>query len=407
MKIRSITCFFDPRSPQSYAALDTLSQLAGEGRRLFDQAGIEVQTTRLASVPFPLLYPTEEVSSAVRLAQTLEADARQRGFDYLSLGPALPAYPASFDLVIPILEATEAVFLGGQMASLRDGLSLPAVRACAQIIHRAARLRPDGFTNLRFGALANLAPHGPFLPGAYHAGERPAFALAVESADLAVAALRRATSLADARQRLITALEDAATSLASRAVHLSQQYNVDFKGIDFSLAPFPADWCSLGAALEALGLPALGVHGSVAAAAFLADTLDRGRWLHTGFNGLMLPVLEDSVLARRSSEGTLTVKDLLLYATMCGAGLDTVPLPGDASVEQLMGVLLDVASIALRLNKPLIARLMPIPGRQAGDEVVFDFEYFARGRVMALPADALQGLLAGEETVSILPRGSF
>jgi uncharacterized protein (UPF0210 family) len=390
MKIRSITCFFDPRSPQSYAALDTLSQLAGEGRRLFDQAGIEVQTTRLASVPFPLLYPTEEVASAVRLAQTLEADARQRGFDYLSLGPALPAYPASFDLVIPILEATEAVFLGGQMASLRDGLSLPAVRACAQIIHRAARLRPDGFTNLRFGALANLAPHGPFLPGAYHAGERPAFALAVESADLAVAALRRATSLADARQRLITALEDAATSLASRAVHLSQKYNVDFKGIDFSLAPFPADWCSLGAALEALGLPALGVHGSVAAAAFLADTLDRGRWLHTGFNGLMLPV-----------------QDLLLYATMCGAGLDTVPLPGDASVEQLMGVLLDVASIALRLNKPLIARLMPIPGRQAGDEVVFDFEYFARGRVMALPADALQGLLAGEETVSILPRGSF
>ena len=74
--------------------------------------------------------------------------------------------------------------------------------------------------------------------------------------------------------------------------------------------------------------------GSLAAAAFVADTLDRGRWLRTGFNGLMLPVLEDSRLAKRAAEGTLTVKDLLIYSAMCGCGLDTVPLPGDATDEQ-------------------------------------------------------------------------
>lgn len=407
MKIRSITCFFDPRSPQAYTTLDALARLAEHGKTLFTQAGIEVQSTRLASVPFPLLYPTEETANAVRLAQTLESDAKQRGFQYLSLGPALPNHLPSYELVIPILEATQSVFLSGQVASAREGLSLPAVRACARIIARAATLSPDGFANLRFGALANLGPHGPFLPGAYHAGERPAFALAVESADLAVTAFRKATSLADARSRLVSALEDAATSLSSRAVHLSQQYNMDFKGIDFSLAPYPADWCSLGGALEALGLPALGLHGSAAAAAFVADTLDRGRWLRTGFNGLMLPVLEDSVLAKRAAEGSLTIKDLLIYSALCGAGLDTLPLPGDASEEQLAGVLLDVAAIALRLNKPLIARLMPLPGKQAGDEVAFDFEYFAKGRIMALPAGRLSGGLGGDEIVSIQPRGAF
>ncbi len=407
MKLRSITCFFDPRSPLAYTVLDNLAGLVEEGRRVYTQAGIEVQTTRLASVPFPLLYPTEEIDSAVRLAQSLEADARQRGFAYLSLGHALPSHPASFDLVIPILEATQSVFLGGMIATLRDGLSLPAARACARIIARASTLTPDGFANLRFGMLANLGPHGPFLPGAYHAGERPAFALAVESADLAVSALRKAGSLAEARQKLVAALEDAATSLSARAVHLSQKYNVDFKGIDFSLAPYPADWCSLGEALESLGLPALGKLGSTAAAAFLADTLDRGRWLRTGYNGLMLPVLEDTVLAKRAAQGDLTLKDLLSYAAMCGAGLDTVPLPGDATPEQLTGVLLDVAAIALRLNKPLIARLMPLPGKQAGDPVEFDFEYFAKGRVMALPAGPLHGGLTGDEVVSILPRGSF
>lgn len=404
MKVRSVTCFFDPRSAQGYAHLDRLARLAQEAQTLFNNAGIEVQTTRLATVPFPLLYPTEEIGNAVRLAQSLEADARERGFSYLSLGPALPRFPASYDLIVPMLEATQNVFFGGVIATNTEGLSLPAVRACAQIIHRASKLSPDGFTNLRFGALANVNAHTPFFPAAYHNGERPAFALAVESADLALEALRRATSLQDARQRLITALEEAATRLTARATHLSQQFEVEFKGLDFSFAPYPADWCSLAGALEALGLPALGQAGSVASAAFLADTLDRGRWLKTGFNGLMLPVLEDSILAKRAAQETLGVKDLLLYSCMCGAGLDTLPLPGDASPEQLEGVLLDIGAISLRLNKPLIARLLPVPGKQAGEAVQWDFEYFAPSRVMALPAAPLKGLLKGDEVVNIQPR---
>jgi uncharacterized protein (UPF0210 family) len=406
MKIRSITSFFDPRADQSQRHLDKLTLLAQEGRKLYEQSGLEVQTVRLATVPFPLLYQAGDTAGAVQLARALEADAKGRGFAYLSLGPALPERLESFDFVIPILEATENVFLSGMMATREGGISLPAVKACARIIARAAAIGGDGFANLRFGALANLGPHGPFLPGAYHRGERPAFAIAVESADLAVDALRRASSLAEARSLLITALEDAATEITARAAHLSQQYGLDFKGLDFSLAPYPQDWCSLGGALEALGLPALGMAGSVAAAAFIADTLDRGRWLKTGFNGLMLPVLEDSVLARRAAQGSLTLKDLLIYSAMCGAGLDTVPLPGDASPEQLEGVLLDVAAIALRLNKPLIARLMPLPGKQAGDPVEFSFEFFAKGAVLALPAAALSRGFAGDETISIRPRGS-
>jgi hypothetical protein len=409
MKIRSITSFFDPRANQSHRHLDKLTLLAQEGRKLYEQAGLEVQTVRLATVPFPLLYQGDDAAGAVQMARALESDARARGFGYLSLGPALPDLPGrmeSFDFVVPMLEQTEIVFLSGLMTTSAGGISLPAVKACACIIARAAAIGGDGFTNLRFGALANLGPHGPFLPGAYHSGERPAFAIAVECADLALDAFRRAASLAEARSLLITALEDAATELTSRAAHLSQQYELDFKGLDFSLAPYPQDWCSLGGALEALGLPALGMAGSVAAAAFIADTLDRGRWLKTGFNGLMLPVLEDSVLARRAAQGSLTLKDLLIYSAMCGAGLDTIPLPGDTSPEQMQGVLLDVAAIALRLNKPLIARLMPLPGKQAGDPVEFSFEFFAKGAVLALPAAALSRGFAGDETISIRPRGS-
>ncbi|NIN51417.1 MAG: DUF711 family protein, partial [Gemmatimonadales bacterium] len=93
--------------------------------------------------------------------------------------------------------------------------------------------------------------------------------------------------------------------------------------------------------------------------------------------------------AARAAEGLLSVTDLLLMATLCGAGLDTVPLPGDTDLESLAAVLMDLGALALRHEKPLTARLMPIPGKVAGDEVQFDFPYFADTRVMALTAQPL------------------
>lgn len=413
MKIRSITSFFDPRSGMrgGEALIDRLGRLREAAVSLYSNAGFEVQTTRLATVPFPHLYPTGDVESAVRLAQQIEADGKARGFDYIAIGPALTSQLGSYEMVAPILAETSDIFVSAMLTTPSGEVSLAAVQACAEIIVRNAAAIPageqvsNGFTNLRFGALANVGPWVPFLPGAYHQGERPAFALAIECADVAYSAVRKARSLAGARQNIIDTLEAQAVSLTSMANHLSQQFDLDFRGIDFSLAPYPEQWCSLGAALEALGLPALGSAGSLAAAAFLADTLDRGSWMRTGFNGMMMPVLEDSTLAARAAQGTFTVQDLLMYSAVCGTGLDTVPLPGDAAPAQLAALLLDVAALALRLNKPLIARLMPIPGKQAGEPTDFHFSYFAPGAVMPLRAAPLTGLLAGKEDVSIRPRG--
>ena len=118
-----------------------------------------------------------------------------------------------------------------------------------------------------------------------------------------------------------------------------------------------------------------------------------------------MPVLEDAILAERAAQGTLSVKDLLMYSAVCGTGLDTVPLPGDASPQQIQAVLLDLAALSQRLDKPLTARLMPIPGKAAGDPTGFDFAFFANSRVMALEASPLSGHLAGEETFVVKPRG--
>ena len=404
MKIRSITVFTNPHWPLEQEAIGKAGAFLDISQPAFQTAGYEVETARLATVPFPYIVPELDLRVLTEFAHTLEAEAGTLGYSYVSLGPALPDRPDSYARIPDLLEATENVFFSGAMTTTQGGVSLPAVQACAEVIHRTAPLSPNGFANLRFAALANVSPGAPFFPAAYAGGELPAFALATEAADLAVEAFTQAKSLAEARMRLTASLERHAQALVAIAQDLAEQLGLSFGGIDFSLAPFPQEALSLGTALERLGVPAAGLHGSLTAAAILADTVDQAQFPHAGFSGLMLPVLEDFTLARRAAGGTLSIKDLLLYSAVCGTGLDTIPLPGDTSSEALAAILLDLAALAQRLDKPLTARLMPIPGKQAGDATDFDFAYFANSRVMALEARPLSGAFRSSEIFELHAR---
>ncbi len=401
MKIRTITYFLDPDWPINDNALQKAGEFNAAAHTAFEALGYKIQTSRLATIPFPHLLPMVDADNLIKLAQDLEITANAFGFQYLSLGPALPERIENFDLIPTVLKATKNVFLTGLMSTQNGDISLPAVRMCAEIIHQAASITPDGFTNLRFAALANVPPGAPFFPAAYHSKGEPSFALGTEAADLAVEVLSTAHTLKEARLRLIGLIEEHAKALSFGAWKLSRLFDISFGGIDFTLAPYPSDELSFGNAIERMGVPAIGLHGSLAAAAFLTDTLDQASFQRAGFNGLFMPVLEDATLAARAAEGTLSVKDLLLYSTVCGTGLDTVPLPGDTSPEQLYAVLLDLAALAHRLDKPLTARLMPLPGKSAGDPTDFDFAYFANSRVMKLEAQPLGNLLTKRGNISL------
>ena len=411
MKIRSITAFVNPTLQLKVDILRQAGEFIAQARLAYEKAGYEVQTVRLALPPFPVLLRGSKLTQPdrkrgeqlVELAQTLEELAAPLDFSYVSLGPALPDNLSDYALIPGALAATQNVFFAGLM-TVAGGVSLPAVRQCAQVIHRAASISPDGFTNLRFAALANVPAGSPFLPAAYHTGEAPAFALATEAADLAVEAFSGTGNLEAACSRLIEAVEWHAQKLVQEGEALAERTGFRFNGIDFSLAPFPDQARSIGEALERIGVAKVGLYGSLAAAAILATSLDRASFPRAGFSGLFMPLLEDSILAQRATEGRLTVKDLLLYSAVCGTGLDTIPLPGDTSPQALEAVLLDLAVLAQRLDKPLTARLMPIPGKAAGDPTNFDFSYFANSRVLALEVQPLRNFLAGDEVFSLQSR---
>ena len=404
MKIRSITCFFNPALETIEKAIQKRSKFIEKALETYKQNGYEVQTVRLATTPFTHWLPLENPNQSIRQVVEMEKTALASGFSYLALGPALPQNMASYDMIPLLIKETQQCFFGGLMGTAADGIYLDAVKACAKVIFNCAPITSDGFANLRFSAFSNLPPYGPFFPSSYAGGNEPAFALAIESADEAVAAFENTRDLSGCRQALLTRLENHSRVIEKEAKHLAEGHQMVFKGIDISLAPYPEDYCSMGKAIELLGPANAGLNGSLAAAAFIADTLDLGQWQKVGFNGLMLPVLEDSVLAQRSINGTLTVRDLLLFSAVCGAGLDTVPLPGDVSIEQLAAVLMDVAALANRLGKPLTARLMPVPGKKAGEKTGFDFSFFANGAAMDLPARPLVGPLAGSGQIKFTPR---
>ncbi len=400
MKIRSITIFCQPGFPVNRLLLQQVGIFANHARKLYQDSDFEVQSLRLATPPFEHFIAPVDLPLA---AQSYAIEAHADGFEYVSLGP-ISTNSNVWQAIPQALSKSVRIFLSGNLTTSEGAVSLQAARACAETIVRLSRLEKNGFANLRFCALANVPANTPFFPAAYAQPGRPSFALALEAADLALQAFSQAATLEEASAMLIAAIEQHAEQLEEIGYHLSEMYGYEFKGLDFTLAPFPSDAVSIGRALEGLGLDSFGKPGSLFASAFLTSTLDRARFKRTGFNGLMLPVLEDSGLAQSASNGNLSLRDLLLFSSVCGAGLDVIPLPGDTTAEELTPILLDLAALSLRLNKALTARLMPIPGKKAGELTNFDFAFFANSRILPVNSAPLHGKLTGDEDVKISPR---
>ena len=383
MKIRSITLFAEPSLKAARA-----ERFFAVARDFFTD---EVQTLRFATTPFPAWWDPGHfpVLQARESAQMWAA----AGAEYVCLGPVLLRHDAGWlDRLPDIIGAGHGLFTAAEIASTNGVIDVGRCRAVAQIIRRLSTLAGDGSGNFYFSALANCPAGSPYFPAAFHAGGSPSFAIAVEGAGLVLDSFSGAPTLLAARQRLSAAIEQESRDLTAAAGQLALESGIDFGGIDFSPAPAPSPGNSLAEALEALGVGRIGESGAIFAAAFVADVIGdvarRDGFQRCGFSGLMFPVLEDVLLAERAASGSLTLSDLLSYAAVCGSGLDTVPLPGDISQDTLTAILLDVAALAVRLNKPLTARLLPMPGLAAGDPLAIDLPYFASGRVMAVPQSA-------------------
>jgi uncharacterized protein (UPF0210 family) len=238
---------------------------------------------------------------------------------------------------------------------------------------RLASETKEGFGNFSFAALACVEPGAPFFPAAYHAGPDN-LSIGLQGAGIVAEALQGGADLGEVTGRAREALLRHGGPIVELAQRQSGALGLEFAGIDLSPAPHVDD--SIVAAMELAGYGLFGGPGTLALVAALTAALKSTGLPTCGFCGLMLPVMEDAVLARRWAEGRLGLDQLLAYSAICGTGLDTVPMPGDCSVEDLTKVICDMATLAVRLRKPLSARLLPVPGKLAGDRTSFSSPYF-------------------------------
>ena len=201
-------------------------------------------------------------------------------------------------------------------------------------------------------------------------------------ADEVIGVIETSDTFKDAQLNLLAKFNEIYDNLTKITEKVGRNFDIEFKGIDFSPAPYPKIEKSIGTAIEKLGIDYFGANGTLTAVALIKNSIPINKEKVIGFSGFLQPVLEDFTLSKRLSENRFNLDSLILYSTMCGTGLDVVPLPGDITERELFYILLDICTISVTLNKPLTCRLMPIPDKNSGDDVEFDFEYFAPAKII-------------------------
>jgi uncharacterized protein (UPF0210 family) len=156
-----------------------------------------------------------------------------------------------------------------------------------------------------------------------------------------------------------------------------------FMGVDPT--PAPMGTVSIGAAMESYTGAKFGSSGTMTAALAITTAVKAVSVRQIGYSGLMVPVLEDQLLARRWAEGTYNTDSLLAYSAVCSTGLDTVPFPGSISAAQLERIYGDVAALAWKWHKPLSARLQPVAGKSAGDQTAFNSRFLFNTTLHQVP----------------------
>jgi uncharacterized protein (UPF0210 family) len=173
-----------------------------------------------------------------------------------------------------------------------------------------------------------------------------------------------------AEKALAAALAQPLGAAEAVATGIAMSSGWTYAGIDPT--PAPLGEISIGRAMESFTGAPFGTSGTMTAAAIITRAVQAAPVKRVGYSGLMVPVLEDAVLARRWAEGAYNIDSLLAYSAVCAGGLDTVPLPGDTGEDRLARIVGDVATLAFKWNKPLAARLLPVPGKKAGDRTEFE-----------------------------------
>jgi len=381
-KVRAITAFIDIDT-QSYASrIEETVRFLNQARDAYRAAGFEVEGIRIATQPFPRYTRGMRREEAAAFLHTLD-DLAARLHYAPSIGPAMVQDDDDTSAVDLLADVLGHVRLNASLVIAGDdGIHWNAIRQAARLIRAVSVNSRHGQGNFNFAAIAMLKPYGPFFPGAYHLGGGRTFSVGLEGASVVVEVFARDHDPRIAEKALAAALARHLRDAEAVNEKIAGSTGWTCAGIDPT--PAPLGDVSIGKAIESFTGGPFGAPGTMTAAAIITRAVQSAPIKRVGYSGLMVPVLEDNLLAKRWAEGAYNIDSLLAYSAVCAGGLDTVPLPGDVTEQQIARILGDVATLAFKWQKPLAARLLPVPGKKAGDRTEFEDGRMANTTLQAL-----------------------
>ncbi len=359
--------------------------------RIGAKYGIPIVNKRIAVSPIGVVGAPFNQKQMVAIAKTMNRAARDVEVDFIGGFSALvekgsaKGDMALIEAIPEALTETERVCASVNVASTRAGINMDAVLRMGQIIKKAAQLtaEDDGLACAKLCVFANIPQNSPFMAGAYHGiGVADAVInVGVSGPGVVKKALDRAL---DAKPDLdLGHLSEIIKKTAYKVTRVgeligrevAETLNIRFGVVDLSLAPTPNVGDSVGEIFQSLGLLSIGVPGTTAALAMLNDAVKKGGAFASsnvgGLSGAFVPVSEDLNIGQAAEDGHLTLEKLEAITCVCSVGLDMVAIPGDTSAECLAGIMADEMAIGVINKKTTATRLIPVPGKKAGDKAFF------------------------------------
>lgn len=384
-KVRAITGFVRlDRSNYQQQVADALVVL----RRIeteFKSAGYEVQSLRLTTQPLAELVAGMREDEALAFLGQFDQLSVKENFTP-NVGPAM-MHDSDDPSAMHLLERALSTLPNIEASSIiadDSGIHYKTIHRTAELVRYVSEHSPRSQGTFNFTATAMLKPYSPFYPGSYHTGRGKQFAIGFEGANVVRGVFAKDKGNAEAATADLTAALTVHAAVAdSVGRKVAAETGWTYMGVDPT--PAPLGDVSIAGAIEAFTGAKFGSSGTLAAARIITAAVKAVPQKQIGYSGLMVPVMEDKLLAQRWAESTYNIDSLLAYSAVCGTGLDTVPLPGDVSLEQMERIYADVASLAAKWNKPLSARLQPIPNKGPGDRTDFQDPFLFNTTLHPLP----------------------
>jgi uncharacterized protein len=384
-KVRAITAFVRlvPATYESQIkdALVVLREIQAQ----FSKEGYDTETLRIVTQPLSELVQGQTETQALAYLKNIDGIGAKENF-IPNVGPAMMGDaddPRAMRLLekalvqLPHLQAS-AIIAGD------DGIHWKVIHETAVLVRGLTEHSVNSQANFNFTATAMLKPYGPFYPGSYHNGPGKQFSIGFEGANVVQEVFARThgdfSRSVEALTQQLTVHAKTAELIGQR---VAQTSGWQFMGVDPT--PAPLGDVSIGAAIETYTGAKFGSSGTMTAALIITTAVKAVPVHQVGYSGLMVPVMEDKLLAQRWAEGTYNTDDLLAYSAVCGTGLDTVPFPGDISAAQIERIFGDVASLAWKWKKPLSARLQPVAHKGPGDSTSFESQFLFNTTLHAVP----------------------